>query len=490
MSHAGTAIRHRFVGSGLSCLRWASPAQTLRSISAIPHGRNSFAWNILPGIQVAPQVSNRKPSLAKHRRFSTTTKTALRHGFVARAKESFKEKEEKGLAFQRNNLDILALRQIFGYEAPPRQEANQFLRVLHGRRVDGTLDLPLPAPLEELKERFPNAESAGLQWLRENHPIDEDAAIIKRIQREEKGQEDHNPSELQQRALDWGLFKLPEYHGPQSGHYQAPISEKEGDLYGQSTFDRMKAESMAKAEQEEAELQAEIDVKMAEAQKLHDEKSQALAERPEQGIEVSEEIRPPNSFEKWRMQQAKDAQSSFTLEEVEKISFLQRLLPSTVFVALVCIGSYVFAQYWSPPRRSDRMFPDVSLAFATVGAVVAANVAVYAAWKLPMFWRILDKYFVSTPGYPRAASMILNTFSHGNAKHLLRNMVGIVLFGLSLHEEVGRGWFLAIYFASGAIGSLASLTRFSLKKLYHTASDGASGSLLGIIGAYCWLHAK
>jgi rhomboid-like protein len=489
MSHAGTAIIYRFVGSGLSCSRWASPAQTLRSISAVHHGSNSLAWKLLPGIKVARQSHNRGGVIAEHRCFSTTTKTALQHGFVVRAQDTSKKKEEKGLAFQRNNLDLIGLRRVFGDDVPPRHEANYFLRVLHGRRVDGTLDLPLLAPLEELKERFPDAENAGLQWLRENYPVDEDAAIMKRIQREEN-QEERTPSELQQRALDWGLFKLPEYHGPQSGHYQAPISEKEGDVYGQSTFDRMKAESTAKAEQEEAELQAEIDVKMAEAQKLHDEKSQALAERPEQGIEVSDGIRPPNTFEKWRMQRSKEAQSDLTLEDVEKITLLQRLLPSTVFVALVCIGSYLFAQYWSPPRRSDRMFPDVSLSFATIGAVLAANLVVYAAWKLPMCWRILDKYFVSTPGYPRAASMVLNTFSHGNAKHLLKNMIGIVLFGLSLHEEVGRGWFLAIYFASGAVGSLASLTRFSLQRLYHTASDGASGSLLGIVGAYCWLHAK
>lgn len=493
MSHVGTAIIHRFVVANLSCSRWASPAQILRSLPSIYHGPRTLAWNIAPERPSVYLKLYASHPVAHQRLFSTTTAAALQHGFVSRAHQASGEpQEEKGLAFQVHDLDGTQLRQIFGRDGPPPRVANRFLRVLHARRHDGTLDLPLSERLEELKLRFPHALNDGLQWLRINHPYDEDAAILKRIEREEANEEDYSPAELQQRALDVGLYEQsPKYHGPQSGYYQAQASEKEGDVFGRSTIDKIRAENIAKAEQEEAELQAQIDEKMAKAQALHDERSKALAERPEQGIEKSDgTINPPNVYERWMMQKQNEAQSNITASKAEELTLLQRLLPSTVFVALVCVGCYLFAQYWSPPRRSNRMFPDVSLSVATIGTIMALNAAVLVAWRLPMFWRVLNKYFYSTPGYPKAVSMVLNTFSHDKKKHLLSNMLGIVLFGLSLHEEVGRGWFVAIYVASGAFGSLASLTSFSIKRLYSTYSNGASGCLWGVMSAYCWLHAK
>lgn len=97
---------------------------------------------------------------------------------------------------------------------------NRILSVLHGRRLEGTLDLNLPSDIKRAV-RSRTIEN-GLQWLRANHPIDEDAAILARIEREEKEEEER-------------LLQYVQELGPQSGHWNAQLGE-EGDIYGRSTF--------------------------------------------------------------------------------------------------------------------------------------------------------------------------------------------------------------------------------------------------------------
>ncbi len=493
MNNAGSVLIHRFAGS---CLQYTSCARPLRLRPAtllVPAQRayrqasTVLSWS-------AFHIPRRDGSTQRCRLFSASTTVAFRHGFTARENQpSRREDEEKGLAFRKGDLEGEELHNVYGAVTPPLRIANRFLRVLHGRRTDGTLDLPLPPSLEELTQRYPYAMDSALHWLRQEFPIDEDAAIMARIQREESD-EDESPSELQQRAQDLGLYgpQSREYSGPQSGYYQAQLSETEDDVFGQSELDKIRAENIEQAIQEEAELQSLIDEKMATYTRLQEEKQKALAELPEQGIEVSEGVRPPNSFERWMLQKKREAQSDFTLDSpaIAGMSLLQRILPSAIFVALVCAGSYLFAQYWVPPKRSDRIYPDVALSLATVGALIAMNVVVFGLWGLPPFWRILNRYFVATPAYPRAASMLCNIFSHQAPTHLLINMLGILLFGLSLHEDVGRGVFMGIYLASGAVGSLASLTFFAVRRHLVSSSLGASGSLWGIMSAFCWLHAE
>ena len=113
-----------------------------------------------------------------------------------------------------------------------------------------------------------------------------------RIDREEQGEE-YSPSELEQRAQDVGLY------APQSGNYQAKLSKKEGDVFGQSEIDRIRERNIAAAAQEEEKLQSQIDKIMHELQEKQEEKNKALALRPETGLESAQEIRPPNSFDRW-----------------------------------------------------------------------------------------------------------------------------------------------------------------------------------------------
>lgn len=59
-----------------------------------------------------------------------------------------------------------------------------------------------------------------------------------------------------------------------------------------------------------------------------------------------------------------------------------------------------------------------------------------------------------------------------------------------VHDEIGRGNFLAVYLASGVFGSLTSLTAHVLTGKLTVTSLGASGAIAGLVAAWCMLHAK
>ncbi|KPI38993.1 Presenilins-associated rhomboid-like protein, mitochondrial [Cyphellophora attinorum] len=489
----------------LSCARWPAPGHLLGLARQVSRSSVSTRRK-----QALSAVRLPKPPRIQQRSFCQCHRSQFQATSIAAAirarnpqKEKTEEPEEKGLAFRSSDLTSRELSDVFGPQYPKVQVANRLLRVLQGRRNDGTLDLPLPPDLQAVTSAFPYVFDSGLQWLRINYPIDEDAAIVARLEREELGQ-DYSPSELTQRGQDIGLY------GPQSGYYHAPLSEsdREGDVWGKSELEQIRAENEAKAAREEEELQAEIDQKMAEEQLRLDEvkkeklkfqeaqKQQAdskyVAALPESALSTDvKPLRPPNEYEKWIIRHKKEATSNMELEspEVAELSTARRLLPSAFFVALICIGCYLYAQYWTPPRRANRVWPDVPLTYATIGALFLMNLAVLAAWRFPPLWKTLNKYFIMTPGYPRVLSMIGCTFSHQSPLHFLNNMAGLAIIGTALHEEVGRGNFLAIYLAGGAIASLGSFAHYARCGIFITSSLGASGSVCAVVAALLWLNA-
>lgn len=389
--------------------------------------------------------------------------------------------KEQGLSFQDGYLNAREITAILGQHAPPTGLTNQLLRVLHGRRVDGTLDLPLPKEFDATLCKYPSAVADGLQWLRESFPVDEDEAIIQRIEREDAQQEKQNPSDLLRRGEQLGLYK------PQSGNYQASLSETEGDVFGVSQIEKRREESIKKTEEEEEELQQEIDKIQEEVQ----EKMGQLAVRPDNSLEASDGLRPPNSYERWILRSKMKATSKLTLDspEIAEMSPLRRLLPSFLFVAFVTGLCFLYAVTWIPPKRSERLFPDVGLSFATITGIIATNFFIYVLWKWPPAWRILNRYFITVPGMPVPISMLGNVFSHNTIKHLTVNMAWLLILGLSLHEDIGRGNFLGVYIAGGAIGSFVSASSYVLRGILFTSHLGASGGVAAVIAAYCILHA-
>ena len=59
----------------------------------------------------------------------------------------------------------------------------------------------------------------------------------------------------------------------------------------------------------------------------------------------------------------------------------------------------------------------------------------------------------------------------------------------TVHDQVGRGDFLALYVASGVFGSFVSLSRLVLMRKLLETSLGASGAMTGIIAAWLLINA-
>lgn len=452
------------------CLSYSTPTSNLKRLCTGPLPSTTAIQPVRYDFQRRPFSQSSRP------RFWTSPVLRLLKPYGS------DDKPERGLKFDSGDLSSAKLDRIFRRNAPPSRVGNRLLRILHGRRTDGTLDLPLPRDLEEDLEDYPEAVDAGLRYLRKAVPMDEDAAIMARIEREEAATVKDNPSELMQRGQDLGL-----YRGPQSGHFHAELSDREGDVYGRSELDRMRAENIARAEEEEREMEEQINRQTVRAQ---EEQSKALAQRPDQGLTSAQEVRPPNEFEKWRLKARNRASTKMTEEspEITQMSFLKRVLPSFILISLLTTGCYFLSQYWERPQNVERFMPNVSLSWATISTIIGLNVAVFFAWRWPGCWVALNKYFINVPAYPYALSLLGSMFSHQTLKHLVMNMVPLAIFGLPLHEEVGRGTFLAIYFASGLIGGFASLARYSVQRVFTVTTLGASGSVFGVVAAYLTLH--
>ena len=185
---------------------------------------------------------------------------------------------------------------------------------------------------------------------------------------------------------------------------------------------------------------------------------------------------------------------------------------------LVVMGlAYGYAENYEPPLKKDRVWPDVPPAAATMATLVGMNVVVYLLWKFPPAWRMLNRYFINVTLYPRALGIVGCIFSHQNLKHLATNMAVLWYTGtrckLSLygkkrkteqspgldfadgvarvvHDDIGRGNFLALYMVSGVVGSMTSLTTQVLLGRLTTSSLGASVSVLGVIAAWLTIHSK
>lgn len=149
---------------------------------------------------------------------------------------------------RKNNTDILPgrkplsaaeIKTIFGTSNLSAKLGNRVLAVLHARRLQGTLDLDLPTDITAAVSQ-PQLDTA-LEWLREHYPLDEDAAILARIEREEREAEE----KLIRRAEKLGLYK------PQSGSYDAERGEEDSP-YGKSVLKeaREQNEKRLLAEQE------------------------------------------------------------------------------------------------------------------------------------------------------------------------------------------------------------------------------------------------
>jgi rhomboid-like protein len=376
-------------------------------------------------------------------------------------------KDGEGLPFRTKSLSKEETIAIFG-RGMDAGMANRVLRILHGRRVAGTLaDPSLRLPASGYDDRI---KKLALSWLRKHVPVDEEDAAGKRAEFELEEIE----AEILADSERLGLYK------PNSGE---AVQKGKGrkSIYGESGLDAIREASEQRwlAEEKEKELARN---KQAEEVRQN---TGTLATRNTVDSRVELKQRGEHPWLKYYLERAR------VLPEVPpEMSPLQRLWPSGLVALAVIVGSLIFAQVYIPPSNAGRLWPDIPPAAATLIALIAMNSVVFVGWHFPPAFRLLNKYFISVPGYPRALAVLGNTFSHQATSHFFLNMLVFWFMGTRLHDDVGRANFLAIYLSSAVIASFASLTVFAFKKHFVTSSLGASGAIAGVTAAYLSLHAR
>ncbi|CAG8046112.1 unnamed protein product [Penicillium salamii] len=407
------------------------------------------------------------------------------------------------------------IKAIFGPSKFNPKLGNRILNTLQGHRLTGTLDSELPADIVRAVNQ--QQIDTAMDWLRNRYPVDEDAAIIARIEREDQAEQD----KLMRRAERLGLYK------PQSGSYEAELGE-EGSPYGRSVLKEAREQNERRllAEQER-KRQEWLDGEKEEQERLNSQRSKDTSLQQYQENALTEGMYwksgriPELIFETLKPVLARILMNghclpgfkSTTSRVLMKLAILklllyaklshlrgslwlltlhrqtQRLLAPILFTIAVLGLCYAFSQKYEFPERKDRLMPDVPPAVATVGAIIGANLAVTLLWKyVPPAWRLLNRYFVIVPYYPSSLGLVGSTFSHQTWRHLATNMMVLALMGTRVHDEIGRGNFLAIYFASGVTGSIFSLTRSVLLGHLGMTSLGASAATSGIVAAWCMSH--
>ncbi|PKS10500.1 hypothetical protein jhhlp_002252 [Lomentospora prolificans] len=379
-------------------------------------------------------------------------------------------RDREGLPFAKADLTPTEVARIFGTKLKP-EFANTLLRILHGRRVAGTLNDPGYAANTA---RFTKQQQeVALRYLREKVPVDETMNSGLRAQDElEQLEREINESKESAPALsNNGQTSTATPTVSQLDKTNSSTTEGEVEIdyqpdpvYGYSVLDAMRAKNKARIKEEEKRIEEEKKIK-----------GEPVAGTLEAYVERGA-VSP--RMQKWL------EEGSSGIEEAPELTTWDRLAPS-VTLALMFVGSCIgFAMIYNPPHSTDRLFPEFSPAAATVTAIIGLNVAVWGLWKVPPLWRFLNNYFMLVVGMPRPITIITSMFSHQKFSHLALNMGMLYYIGNRLHDEIGRANFLALYLSSGVIGYVSSLCFHSLT----VASLGASGAVLGITAAYFWLH--
>lgn len=380
----------------------------------------------------------------------------------ARLPQGYEDGE--GLAFRARPLTQAEAHKIFG-KITDAQSANQMLRVIHGRRVAGTLEDPnLPNSWSEFDSRIFNT---GLQWLRENVSVNEVANAGLRAEQELAELE----GEILTDAERIGLYQ------PNSGVYP----QEEGGVYGKGVFQKMREAEKARLDKQDAEDK----VKMSQADEIRQNTGTLATINRRSWVSLRTETTNPKIL-------AALEKGKITPDDAPPVQMTsgQRMWPSAILLAVILGGCYVFVDVYHPPKKSDRLWPDMPPSAATIISIILINTGVFCAWRIPPLWRTLNKYFVQVPAYPYAFSLIGNVFSHQTIKHLGLNMAVLWFVGTRLHDEVGRGNFLGVYIASGVFGSFASLAyRVAMGSLI-SSSLGASGAICGVVACYFSLNSS
>ena len=327
------------------------------------------------------------PRVALHAHFPRVSGQAR----CASLRKSNLEEPPRRIAAQKDTSKSRAeINAIFGFKLG-RKDGNDLLERLQDQRLRGTLDQKLPYPYALIDK--------GLTYLRAKYPLDEDAAIIARIDKE-ADRESRLP-QLPQTNIDKSPHAVSQFETLIRDNKERRNEEDEGEREKETKNRKMVAEENRKEERR-------VTVRDGTALvQLHPE--------PE-----------------WVRRYRDEAQ----MKELPEMSALARLLPSGLFTVAVVTIAILFAQNYQQPSRKARLWPDLPPAAATVIALICINVAVFMLWRLPPFWKYLNRNFLVVPAYPYSMSMLTACFSHQSFIHLLSNVIPLWLIGTRRMSEL------------------------------------------------------
>ena len=281
----------------------------------------------------------------------------------------------------------LSAKQIYDILGPTisTKHGNELFRALQIQRTTGTLDEQITTPGSNII-----LVAKALSWLRANYAVDEDEAIIRRIEVEEEEAE----------------AKLNAPYHPQQNVDQT-------GLYGKSGLESIRqhyeSQSANKSQAEEiTEMSKDISL-------VHKPVGRAVLARRSESAE-------------W-VKRYKERALLSKLAEPPVMSRTARLLPSTIFCITIISLCILFAQNYTPPPRKARLFPEMPPAAATVIGIIVMNAAVVVLWRVPPMWRYLNQYFLIIPAMPKAFTMLGNIFSHQGPAHAFGNMTVLWFVG-------------------------------------------------------------
>ncbi|KAI4138844.1 MAG: hypothetical protein L6R39_006577 [Caloplaca ligustica] len=268
---------------------------------------------------------------------------------------------------------------IFGKDMSAT-EGNQIIRRVQEQRLDGTID--------QITER---QDRQALAWLRKTKPVDEDAAILDRLEREERI------------ALDRETGKGP---------------------YAESAFERLRKRNIAKRERKEEEAKARAKL---EGSDLPISREQALVQQQQARDAL---------VKRWQ-----DEAKEYELHSVPQMSIIERVGPVTIVTAGVIFLSVMFAQNYVPPSQAARLFSSISPATATISVLIGMNCLVWFGWRVLPIRKTMMKVFCLVPAYPYVSSMVGNLFSHEKFNHLLGALAAIIATWCCINQDRGiRIW--------------------------------------------------
>ncbi|KAF2266923.1 hypothetical protein CC78DRAFT_566635 [Lojkania enalia] len=401
------------------------------------------------------------------------------------------------------DVDAATIKSIFG-KTVSMQDGNHVLRILHHRRVSGSL---ADYGVANLGHRYRHVSSAlamkGLEWLRKAFPIDEARAAEEWAEKEanrisyelwltdpENADSKYNDPARVFQAQQRKMEEEQEHEEQRIGMLYVGPSQIERHVEEQR---KERLEAMARKAEEREKKEKEDEEKLATGEWVRTPGGTGLM-RPGQKTYLDpfgrEHIDRRDEYQKYYQ---KKAETPFKSEEemLNSTTLTQRLLPMTVFVFFVCILSFGLGHYYIPPDPEYRLWPDLSPTTATLAGLVALNFVGCALWRVSPLWPLMTRFMMHVPGYPRAFQAVGNVFSHVQYEHLLGNMMFLVLVGSVCHDMVGRGVFLGTYISAGAVGTLVSLYWANLGAGNISAhSVGASAAIWGVATLYCLLTEK